>query len=437
MSSETKDRLEKISEVIIKNVGLEEQITLSNQENENLKTKLIESEKEKNSLTIKNSILQKLEDQNKILNQEKENLVDGIHKKGLLISELRKTLKYYSNNFDHSNLLIEENSDPNNLLSSNLEPGQNMEPKFDSQHIYEIKNLRDIKNQIQQDYKRLLQDYQKNTEELQSLRDWKLKYEGQLESQKEISKSKISENLELDKSQNPQTNGDQDSLQNHYDKQTNSLERTSQIESLKIFEFKNSENASNNYAPLIEENQIDDSSREVFDNKANDTSESKRFDDKNSMSEDNDSKMLDELLNEDKIVSELTQNNFENPDNMMLNSQQSINRSFQDKNNSDTYQQTVQTVQDTYLDVIQKAFGWTIKLGENGEKISFSSSFINDGTKDFDIVLAPTVQLLDCPNVREFLRSNPHLYDYLEPEKMPLFFSNAIIIGNATGPIKS
>jgi len=57
MSSETKDRLEKISEVIIKNVGLEEQITLSNQENENLKTKLIESEKEKNSLTIKNSIL--------------------------------------------------------------------------------------------------------------------------------------------------------------------------------------------------------------------------------------------------------------------------------------------------------------------------------------------------------------------------------------------
>jgi len=55
------------------------------------------------------------------------------------------------------------------------------------------------------------------------------------------------------------------------------------------------------------------------------------------MSEDNDSKMLDELLNEDKIVSELTQNNFENPDNMMLNSQQSINRSFQDKNNSDTY----------------------------------------------------------------------------------------------------
>jgi len=109
-------------------------------------------------------------------------------------------------------LLIEENSDPNNLLSSNLEPGQNMEPKFDSQHIYEIKNLRDIKNQIQQDYKRLLQDYQKNTEELQSLRDWKLKFEGQLESQKEISKSKISENLELDKSQNPQTNGDQDSL---------------------------------------------------------------------------------------------------------------------------------------------------------------------------------------------------------------------------------
>jgi hypothetical protein len=40
------------------------------------------------------------------------------------------------------------------------------------------------------------------------------------------------------------------------------------------------------------------------------------------------------------------------------------------------------------------------------------------------------VQLLDSPSLREILRMSPHLTNYLKDEKLPLFFSNALILGN-------
>jgi uncharacterized protein YydD (DUF2326 family) len=98
MSDDTKERLDSISEVIVKSVGLQEKIKLASDEIGNLRINLESLEKEKNELSVKNNLLARIEEQNRLLIMEKSSLIGEMKKKEVLISELRKIVKYYSHN---------------------------------------------------------------------------------------------------------------------------------------------------------------------------------------------------------------------------------------------------------------------------------------------------------------------------------------------------
>lgn len=98
MSDDTKERLDSISEVIVKSVGLQEKIKLASDEIGNLRVNVESLEKEKNELSVKNNLLARIEEQNRLLIMEKSSLIGEMKKKEVLISELRKIVKYYSHN---------------------------------------------------------------------------------------------------------------------------------------------------------------------------------------------------------------------------------------------------------------------------------------------------------------------------------------------------
>ena len=414
MSTQMKQRIESVSEIIVKSVGLEEHIKLLEEDKFSLMQKFEQLEKQHEGLKIEYGILEKVNQDNDALRNEKSELFELLKNKEMVIIEMKKNYQFYFNkgSFEENvnNPQFDDHVCITGTISDNL-PNDNtkkiVNELLNNDDVAATESIRELLTKCREDYGKLLKEYQQNLEELEFLRTWRLEHEENQEEEQAAIEDET-ENEENILHSNQRINDDNNQGQ---DDEEIGIGNEINTEKSKTNEDDNTPN--NEYTQAIIDEEF------FFGNKSVEGSYNPQI-------MGNDDEIVDGMVAE--MIEENDQNS--NIDDELQDNTASLLKIQENFNNEKLLLETkITELESFYLELIEKIFGWKIIQEDSG--LSFSTKFLKNGDKKYFGVLTPEAQLLDCPAVREQLRANPHLYEYLKPELMPIFLANAITIGNA------